>query len=166
MTIHTLFMDKPNDSQIRPYGLLLFISYHGHVTWVKFTSVFLWIQMILPLYFTHAWLRVDLVFVLLLDIWWFCFDLGSCKWKRKRKKPSSWFQGKVIFFENLIFTNFMTVFDIFLNGIHHINLVKIEDMKWFFLSSEESAKKITVKMKLAKWRQKHISLFFQRLAQF
>ena len=25
--------------------------------------------------------------------------------------------------------HFMTVFDIFLKGIHHINLVKIEDMK-------------------------------------
>ena len=45
----------------------------------------------------------------------------------------------------------MTIFDIFLNGIHHINLVKIENMKlFFFLSLEESAKKITVKMELAK----------------
>ena len=42
----------------------------------------------------------------------------------------------------------MTVFDIFLNGIHHINLLKIEDMKYFF--KEVSARKITVKMELAK----------------
>ena len=26
----------------------------------------------------------------------------------------------------------MTFFDIFSNGIHHINLVRIEDMKYFF----------------------------------
>jgi hypothetical protein len=35
-----------------------------------FTSVFVLIQMILSLYFIHAWLCVNLVFALLLDIWW------------------------------------------------------------------------------------------------
>ena len=83
----------------------------GHFLWSifrspVFTSVFLLIQMIKPLYFTHAWLRVDLIFALLMDIWWFCFGFRSCKWKRKKTRASSWFQGKVNFFENLIFNHF------------------------------------------------------------
>ena len=48
-----------------------------------FTSVFLLIQMILPLYFTHVWICLNLFFALLLAIWWFRFGFGSCKWKDK-----------------------------------------------------------------------------------
>ena len=59
-----------------------------------FTSIFLFIKMIFPLYFTQVWLCVDLFFSLLMDIWWFCFGFGSSDWKR----ASSWFQGKVNFF--------------------------------------------------------------------
>jgi hypothetical protein len=41
--------------------------------------------------------------------------------KKKKTRASSWFEGKVIFFENLIFTTFMEVIDILKNGIHYIN---------------------------------------------
>ena len=71
-----------------------------------FTSVFLLIQMIVPLYFAHVLLCVDLIFPLHVDIWWLCFCFGSCQWKRKKTRVSSWFQGKVIFFENQIFNHF------------------------------------------------------------
>ena len=71
----------------------------GHFLWSifrspVFTSVFLLIQMILPLYFTHAWLCVDLVFTLLQGIWWFCFGFGSCKWKRKKQERQVGFKGR------------------------------------------------------------------------
>ena len=59
-----------------------------------FTSVFLLMQMILHIYFTHVWLRVDLVFALLLDIWWFCFGFWSCEWKRKKQKLQVGFKGR------------------------------------------------------------------------
>ena len=68
-----------------------------------FTSVFLLIQMIFPLYFTQVCLCVDLIFSLLMNIWWFCFGIGSCEWKRKKTRASSWFKGNVNFFLNLIF---------------------------------------------------------------
>ena len=71
-----------------------------------FTSVFLLIQMILPLYFTHVWLRVDLIFTLLMDIWWFCFGFWVMQVRKKKTWPSSWFQGKANFFENLNFSHF------------------------------------------------------------
>ena len=60
----------------------------------EFTSVFLLIQIVLPLYFTHLWLRVDLAFALLLDIWWFCFGFGSCQWKRKKQECQVGFKGR------------------------------------------------------------------------
>ena len=43
----------------------------------------------------------------------------------------------------------MTVFDIF-NGIHHINLEKIEDKKYFFKVKKTVPKKIMLKMEMAK----------------
>ena len=49
------------------------------------TYVFLLIQIIITLYFTQVWLRLDLVFALLLAIWWFCFGFGSCEWKRQKQ---------------------------------------------------------------------------------
>ena len=56
-----------------------------------FTSVFLLIQMILPLYFKHVWLCLDLVFVLLLAIWWFRFGaLASEKDKNNSIQLVSW----------------------------------------------------------------------------
>ena len=94
-----------------------------------FTSVFLLIKMILLLYFTHAWLRVDLVFALLLDIWWFCFGFGSCEWKREEKKRVKLVSRDGKLFWKLIFNQFYDRLQYFFNGIQHINLVKIEDMK-------------------------------------
>ena len=43
--------------------------------------------------------------------------------KKQKTRASSWFQGKVSFYENLILTTFMKSIDIFKNGIHHFNLV-------------------------------------------
>ena len=59
-----------------------------------FTSVFLLIQMVKPLYFTYVWLCVDLIFALLIDICWFCFGFGSCEWKRKKQERQVGFKGK------------------------------------------------------------------------
>ena len=59
-----------------------------------FISVFLLIQMMLPLYFTHAWLCVDLVFALLLDILWFCFGFGSCKGIKKKQESQVGFKER------------------------------------------------------------------------
>ena len=97
-------------------------TFFGHFLWSifrspVFTSIFLLIQMILILYFTHAWLRVDLVFALLLVIWLFCFGFGSCVWKRKKTRASSWFHGKVNFFENLIFNQFYDSPDAIIHSI-------------------------------------------------
>ena len=71
----------------------------GHFLWSifrspVFKSVFLFIQMILPLYFTHVWLCVDLIFSLLMDIWWFCFGFGSCEWKRKKQERQVGFKER------------------------------------------------------------------------
>ena len=60
----------------------------------EFTSVFLLIQIIKPLYFTHVWLCVDLIFALLMNIWWFYFGFGSCEWKRKKHERQVGFKGK------------------------------------------------------------------------
>ena len=39
----------------------------------------------IPLYpYTHVWHCVDLVFALLLAIWWIRFGFGSCGWKTKK----------------------------------------------------------------------------------
>ena len=70
--------------------------------------------------------------------------------EKKKTRGSSWFQGKVNFFLNLIFNHFITVFDIVLNGIYHINLAKYEDMEYFFLKFRRKCNKITIKMELAK----------------
>jgi hypothetical protein len=37
-----------------------------------------------------------------MDIWWFCFGFSE----KEKTRPSSWFQGKANFFENLIFNHF------------------------------------------------------------
>ena len=79
----------------------------GHFLWIIFRSpvvtyVFLLIQMIKPLYFTHVWLRVDLIFALLMDIWRFLV----VRVKKKKTRASCSFQGKVNLFENLIFNHF------------------------------------------------------------
>ena len=104
----------------------LFNKKSNILIWSIFRSlVFLLIQMILPLYFTHVALHVDLVFALLLAIWWFCFGFGLCEWKREEKKASSWFQWKVNFFENLIFSHFYDNDWYIKNDIHHISFVKI-----------------------------------------
>ena len=79
-----------------------------------FTSIFLLIQMILPLCFTHVWLCVDLVFALLL--WFWAFQVK----KKKKTRMKSWFQGNVNFFENLIFNPFYDSYRFFLIGIYHI----------------------------------------------
>ena len=54
--------------------------------------------------------------------------------EKEKTRASSWFEEKVNFFENLIFNQFYDSLSYFLNGIHHINLVKIEGMKYFFKS--------------------------------
>ena len=90
-----------------------------------FTSVFLLIHMILPIYFTHVWLRVDLIFALLMDIWWFCFGFGSCEWKRKKQDRQVGFKGRQTFLKIWFLTTFMKIIDIFKNDIHHINLLNI-----------------------------------------
>ena len=84
----------------------------GHFFWwsivrsTVFTSVFLLIHMILPLYYTHVWLCVDLKFALLMDIWWFRFGFRSCKGRRKKQDRQVGFKRRQIFFENQIFNHF------------------------------------------------------------
>ena len=46
---------------------------------------------------------VDLVFTLLLDIWWFLFGFGSCAWKIKKQYYQSGFMN---FQKNMISGNF------------------------------------------------------------
>ena len=133
----------------------------GHFLWSifwspVFTSVFLLIQMILPLHFTHAWICVDLVFALLLDIWWLC------KWKRKKQERQVGFKGRKTFLKIWFLTNFMTVFDISLNGIHHINLVKIVDMKYFFFKLRRKYKKNQGKDGVGKMKTKTYFVFFSK----
>ena len=99
------------------FGYFLWSIFRSH----GFTSVFLFMQMILPLYFTHVWLSVDLVFALLVAIWCFCFGSGSCEWKKKKSRATSWFQGKVNFFENLIFNHFYDSYWHIFFLIHSIN---------------------------------------------
>ena len=91
-------------------------TFFGHFLWSifrssVFTSVFLLIQMILTLYFTHVWLRVDLVFALLLDIWCFCFGFGSSEWERKKQERQVGFKGT--FLKIRFLTTFITVINIF-----------------------------------------------------
>ena len=50
-----------------------------------FTFVFLLIKIMIPLYFKHVWLRVDLFFALQLPNRWFYFGFGFCKWKTRKK---------------------------------------------------------------------------------
>ena len=78
-----------------------------------FTSVFILIQMIIPLYFKHIWIRVDFVFALLLTIQWFCIGFGLCKWKNKKRRASCWLQRKLNFSEQILFwANFMAAIEI------------------------------------------------------
>ena len=83
------------------FGHFLWSIFRWHV----FTYIFFLIRIILPLYFTHVWLCVGYVFALLLAIWWFCFGFGDVSEKEKTR-ASSWFQGKVNYFEHLIFNHF------------------------------------------------------------
>ena len=90
----------------------------GHFLWSifrspVFTSVFLLIQMIFPLYFTQVWLCVDLIYALLMDIWWFCVGFGSCEWERKKQEHQVGFKGKLTFLQIRFLTTFMKVIDIF-----------------------------------------------------
>ena len=60
-----------------------------HFLWSIFrspvlTSEFLLIQILIPPYFIHIWLRVHLVFALLLAVWWLNFLGGLCEWKSKK----------------------------------------------------------------------------------
>ena len=41
--------------------------------------------------------------------WWFNFFFGVVRVKKKKTRASSWFQGKVHFFENLIFNQFYDI---------------------------------------------------------
>ena len=61
--------------------------------------------------------------------------------KQKKNKSVKLVSREGKLFLNLNFTSFMTVFDIFLNSIHNINWVKIEDMKYFFLKLKRKCKK-------------------------
>ena len=72
-------------------------TFFGHFLWSifrspEFTSVFLLIQMISPLYYTHDWLHVDLIFALHVDIWWFCFRLGRASEKEKKQERQGGFK--------------------------------------------------------------------------
>ena len=79
-----------------------------HPVLAVFTSVFLLIQMILTLYFTHVWLCVDLVFAFLLDIWWFCFGFWLYEWKRKKQERQVGFKRSLTFLKIRFWTTFMT----------------------------------------------------------
>ena len=57
-------------------------------------------------------------------------------------------EGKLFF--NLIFQHFYHIHYYFLNGIHHINLVNILDMKYFSFRLKRKCKKITLKLELSK----------------
>ena len=84
------------------FGLFLWSIFRSPV----FTSVFFLKHMILILYFTHVWLRVDLIFALLMDIWWFFFGFGSCKWKRKKQGLQVVFKGRQTFLKIWFFNHF------------------------------------------------------------
>ena len=98
---------------------------------LAFTSVFLLIQTIIPLYFTHAWIHLDLVFALLLAIWWFCFGFGLWKWKKAKLIVSSWVHEKLNFSGKSNFLPLLWQLLIHTNCIHDINLLKISNMKYF-----------------------------------
>ena len=59
----------------------------------------------------------------------------------------------------------MTVNDILTNCNHHISLVKIEDVKYFFLKFKRKCKKKYVKVEVGKMKTKTFLLFFKTLAQ-
>ena len=69
-------------------------------------------------------------FVLILSLL-YCWMFGGsalifgCASEKENKRASSWYQGKVNFFENLIFNPFYYSHYYFQNGLHRINLVKI-----------------------------------------
>ena len=82
--------------RIRPWKSTFFWRFFCEVISDHFCShlfFFLKIQMILPQYFTHVWLCLDLFFPLLLAIWWFRFGFGSCEWKRQKQKRPVGFMG-------------------------------------------------------------------------
>ena len=112
--------DKPHKNlENQPYlDIFLWRIFRSPV----FTSVFLFIHMILPIYFTHVWFRVDLIFALLMDIWWFCFGFGLWEWKTKKQVG---FKERQTFLKIWFLTTFMKVIDIFENNIDHINLLNI-----------------------------------------
>ena len=70
------------------------------------TSEFLLIKIIIPLYFIHVCLRVDLVFALLLAIRWLNFFGGVVRVKKQKTIGSSWFHRKLNFLEKSIFVHF------------------------------------------------------------
>ena len=110
---------------------------------------------IIPLYFTHVWLREDLVFALLLAIWWICFVLGPAGEKPKKLYCQVGFieskKKKIIekldflplcwqsWLKMLLNTKFWCRFQIWNN---------------FFLKFKIKCEKIIFKLELAKWRQK------------
>ena len=131
-----------------------------------FTSVFLLIQLILPLCFKHAWLCLDFVFALLLAIWWFRFGFGSCEWIRQKTIASSWFHGKLNFSEKSKFLSLLWPF--LIDGKWYSSHEFSEDLGYEILKKKLKRKceKIILKLELAKWRQNMVCSFFQMLAQF
>ena len=117
------------------------------------TSVFLIIKRMIPLYFKHVSLKVDLVFALQLAIQWFYFGYGSCKWETKKHYrqvgciESLTFQKNQIvghfydshWYKKLFNTTFVSKFQI---GIKC----------FFILCWKERVRKMTVKSESAKQR--------------
>ena len=107
--------------------------------------------MISPLYFIHVWLRVDLVFastarylVVILCFW-------VVRVKKKKTRASSWFQGNVNFFQNLIFNPFYDCLWYFFKWyISHKFCKNWRYEIYFFKVKKKLQKKNTIKIDLAK----------------
>ena len=84
--------------------------------------------------------------------------------KKKKIILTSWFHGMLNFSKKIISNNFYDSHWFIENGIHHINLVKILDIK--YKVNEKVRKKITSKLELAKWRQQKYCTFFKCLLNF
>ena len=84
--------------------------------------------------------------------------------KKKKIILTSWFHGMLNFSKKIISNNFYDSHWFIENGIHHINLVKILDIK--YKVNEKVREKNYLKVGVGKMKTTKILYFFQMLAQF
>ena len=95
---HIFFLEK---LKITPWKSLLFWCFFCEVISNHFCS-HLYFSKYKWYYFNTSHM-CDLVFALLLAIWWFCFGFGSCEWKRQKNNSVQLFSWEVKLFWKITF---------------------------------------------------------------